>query len=107
MIHNFLVIVFFLVVLASGFSSLIFIEKRPYSPSFVNMWYMVGNLLCFPTSCWQMVTCVTLDTMVVVVSVMVVLVWLVVCVSGGVAVCVWCDVDVMAISKNPCLWWWN
>jgi hypothetical protein len=37
--------------------------------------------------------------MVVVVSVMVVLVWLVVCVSGGVAVCVWCDVDVMAISK--------
>ncbi len=28
------------------------------------------------------------------VSVTVVLVWLVVCVSGGVAVCVWCDVDV-------------
>ncbi len=41
------------------------------------------------------------------VSVTVVLVWLVVCVSGGVAVCVWCDVDVMAISENPCLWWRN
>ena len=23
------------------------------------------------------------------------------------AVCVWCDVNVMAISENPCLWWWN
>ncbi len=28
------------------------------------------------------------------------LVWLMICVSGGVAVCVWCDVDMMAISEN-------
>ena len=69
----------------------------------MNMRYMVGNPVCFPTSCWRMVVYVILDTGGgcgecdggIGVA----------CVSGGVAVCVWCDVDVMAISENPCLWW--
>ncbi len=42
---------FFIMVFAGGFSLPMFIEKD-LLPSYMNMWYMVENLICFPTSCW-------------------------------------------------------
>ena len=82
-IHNFLAIVFFIMVFAGDFSSPMFIEKRPYGPSLMNMRYMVGNLVCFPTSCWRMVACVTLDT------------------GGG---CGECDSG-LGVACGLCFWW--
>lgn len=61
-IHNLLAIVLFIAVFVGGFPSSMFMGEGPYRPPFMNMLYMVGNSVCFPTSRWRMDESVTLDT---------------------------------------------
>lgn len=61
-IHNLLAIMFFITIFVCVFPSSMLMNKRPYCLPFMNMLYMMGNCDCFPTSRWQIVASVTLDS---------------------------------------------